>query len=191
MFDSIKSFIKDNIPGVGIMVIALVVGFFAFQLGGCEWGDILTVRTPAEIQLATGAPPKTTLNEAEQYLVAYRSQIKVEYDRDVAMGMLYGRSIAARWEMAGWFQAAANLGITSLESGAWAGVPAGGAAFGLLTFLGGLIMKGPGTNRAQQKSFNKGQQTAIDMMRAVNPNLVVPDVLPAPTSSPEPEPVAS
>ncbi len=174
MIDRIKSFAKKNLAGMGMLVAVIVVGGILLSLQGCDPGNMFTAKIPNDVQLKVGAPPRATLNECEVFLVTYRDVIKRDYDKHVAMGQLFAASISDGWQMAGFFQAATNIGLNTAATGGFGGVMGGAGLLSLLTFGTGLLFKGPGTNREKNKSFNEGQKKAIDLLRTLNPNLVLP-----------------
>ena len=128
MIDSIKAYVKDNFAGLGMMVLALVLGGAIFSAGGCSWGDIITKPIPAGVRNVVPAPPRATLNEGEIILQSYLEAVQVQHRRSVATGQLLADSLASGWELAGFFNAATNFGITSAE-GALSGLPGGQCRF--------------------------------------------------------------
>ncbi len=186
MIDSLKSFAKQNIAGTFMLLAVFVVAGFLLSMQGCDPGNMFTARIPNDVQLKVGAPPRATLNECEVFLTTYRDAIKRDYDKHVAMGQLFAASISDGWELAGFFQAATNLGIKTLATGGFGGLPAGALGLSALAGLAGLLMKGPGTSKEKQKSFNKGQQQALALLKAINPSMVVPPEMTPPTGDNQP-----
>lgn len=182
MLDGLKKFLRQNVAGLSLMVAAVVVFIGMLMAGGCSWGDLLTAQVPNEVRQMVNAPPKATLNEAEVYLGAYRDSIKLEYDKRVAAGQLLADRISRGWEVAGFFTAATNLGFAALQGSSLAGLPGGALGLSLLTGLGGLLMKGPGTGKEKEKSYRKGQDDFAKLFLALNPNAKVPE-LPATPST--------
>ncbi len=176
MIDRIVSFAKKNVGGMGMLLAVFVVAGFLLSMQGCDPGNIFTAKIPNDVQLKVGAPPRATLNECEVFLTAYRDVIKRDYDKYFAMCQLFAASISDGWQMAGFFQAATNIGLNSAATGGFGGVMGGAGLLSLLTFATGLLFKGPGTGKEKRDSFNEGQRKAIDLMRTLNPNMVLPDM---------------
>lgn len=145
MFDSIKSFLKQNRAGTGILAVALAAAIGMFLISGCKVTDWVQVDVPAQVQKATGVAPRVTLTEAPEVMEDY-----------VRYGDRFAVNIDEANERLAWFMSIADIGM---RIGA-AQLPAGGFALAALTGLGGLLLKGPGTAKEKEKSYAKGKTDA-------------------------------
>lgn len=152
---NLKQWFVQNRTGAGILALALALGLGAFMLSGCKATDFISIDVPKQVQDATGSDSRVTLTEAPQIMEDY-----VRYGDRFAVNIDDGN------ERLAWFMSIADIG---LRIGA-AQLPAGGMGLALLTGIGGLFLKGPGTAKEKEKSYAKGkadaEATLIPLLKA-------------------------
>lgn len=149
MFDSIIKGLKQNRVGLSILSFAAAAAIGLALLNGCQFSDLIKVPVPRQVQKALGVPAKVTLTEAPMLLEDYRRY-----------GAQFVANIDKGNEILGYLQSAADIG---LRLGA-ATLPAGGLGLAALTGLGGLFLKGPGTQKGKEKSYEEGRKKAESML---------------------------
>lgn len=124
-------------------IIAFVLTGFIVATGmnGCQVTDFVKVNVPLPVQKATNSPPKVTLTDAPDVLEAY-----------IASGDKFHSNMAKGYEWVGFLSA---LGTTGFEMGKSA-IPGGALGLSLLSLAGGIFIKGPGTAKEKNDSYNKG-----------------------------------
>lgn len=133
---------------------ALALSVTLAACAGFDIGDVVQVRTPAEVQQTTGLPRKQTLNEAESSYEAWVEDVtrqsaqwreSIERGNEVAM-------ILTQISM----RALDEVGPTI------AGLPVLGPALPFLTLLTGLVIRRPGdvsrreAEKEKRSSYNRG-----------------------------------
>lgn len=140
-----KAFLKQNRTGLTVLACTFALGFAAFLASGCQMTDFVSVDVPAQVQKATGSAARVTLTEAPVVMADY---------------VMYGDRMAASIDRANvqlaWLASAFDIGVRTGGSM----LPGGGIAAILLTGLGGLLIKGPGTAKEKEKSYAKGKADA-------------------------------
>ena len=137
----ILDFLTKNKIGLSIVGFILAGFIAAAGLNGCKITDFVKVNVPIEVQRATGAPPKITLTDAPDLLK--------DYSRG---GEKFVKEMARAYAWVGFL---ASLSTTSLELGKSA-IPGGAFGLSALSLIAGVFIKGPGTAREKNASFNKG-----------------------------------
>lgn len=145
MLKSILSFMKQQRAGLGVLALTAALCGALFLASGCKVTDFVSVDVPQQVQDATGAPARVTLTDAPMVMedyIRYGDRFQAEIDDG-------NRTL-------GWFMAVGDIG---LRIGA-AQLPVGGLGLSLLTGLGGLLLKGPGTAKEKEKSYKAGKDEA-------------------------------
>jgi hypothetical protein len=145
MFSNIKQWFGQNRTGAGIIALALSLGLGAFMLSGCKMTDLISVDVPQQVQDATGADSRVTLTDAGLVMEDY-----------VRYGERFSIEIDAGNERLAWFMSITDIGLRIGASQ----LPAGGLGLMLLSGVGGLFLKGPGTAREKEASYAKGKKDA-------------------------------
>jgi len=134
-------FLKANKTGVSILGVVLA-GFIGMAgINGCILTDYVKVSVPISVQNATNSPPKVSLTDAPEIMAAY-----------IRGGNKFKENIARGYE---WLGMLASLGTTGIEVGK-SMIPGGAIGLSLLTLAGGIFIKGPGTAKEKNASYNKG-----------------------------------
>ena len=141
----IWNWIKGNKAGLSLVAIAAAVLIGLTACAGWQLSDFVSVKVPVEVQKATGAPAKTSLTDAPKWMKRY-----------VEAGDEFNLNIDAGNTNLGWLSAGLDIGV---RYGA-ANIPFGGAAIATLFGVGGLLTKGPGTQKEKEKSYAKGKTDA-------------------------------
>ena len=149
MFTNLKSWFAQNRFGAGVLALTAALAIGSFMLAGCTVTDWVSIKVPQQVRDATGAPATVTLTEAPQILEDYKRY----GDRFVA-------NIDAGNERLGWFVAVTDIGMRV----GMAQLPLGGLGMMALTGIGGLFLKGPGTAREKEASYNKGKDEAEKLL---------------------------
>lgn len=145
MFDSIRAWLKQNKNGASLVGGAAAVAITCAIAGGCALSDWVRVDVPRQVQMATGAPDEVSLTDAPEVMEDY-----------VRYGERFASEIDDANATLGWLLSAADIGLRV----GGASLPGGGLAVLALTGLGGLLLKGPGTAKEKEASFNKGRKEA-------------------------------
>lgn len=150
------------------LVIAAAVFVIFAAISGCEWGDMVRVDTPKNVQESRALPAKMPVNDAVY-----------EYEDWLAATERDGRRWQAEIESAS--QIVAFLNTFSLRAigelgPAVAGVPVLSALVPALVGLGGLLVRRPGdvsaTDAKRQsdqnwdEAFQAGKQAVMDGIRS-------------------------
>ena len=137
----IFDWLLKNKVGMGLLAL-VVVGFAVIGgINGCKATDFVKVNAPLEVQKATGCAPKVTLTEAPRVMAAY-----------VAAGDEFSENIATGHQ---WLGFITSLGSAGIEFGK-ANIPGGAMGLSLLSLAAGVFIKGPGTAKEKNASYNKG-----------------------------------
>ena len=136
-------FLKANKTGVSILGVVLTGFIVMAGMNGCQLTDMVKVSVPLEVQKATNSPSKVTLTDAPGVMKAY-----------VAGGEKFKKNIARGYK---WLGFLSSLGTTGIEMGKSV-IPGGAIGLSLLTLAGGIFIKGPGTAKEKNASYNKGMQ---------------------------------
>jgi len=145
---SIIDFVTKNKIGMGIVAIVAAGFIIMAGLNGCEMTDFVKVKVPLQVQKATNSPPKVTLTEAPGIMAAY-----------IRGGEKFKDNIARGYEWLGFLAAATSTGIELGKSS----IPGGAIGLSLLTLAGGIFIKGPGTAKEKNASYNKGLAKGQEM----------------------------
>jgi len=137
----ITDWLKQNKIGASILTGTAVIALIIAGMNGCQITDYVKVNVPIAVQKATNSPSKVTMTDAPGVLEAYYKS-----------GDIFATNIDRGWEWVGFF---ASMGTTAMEMGKSA-IPGGALGLGLLTFASGLMIKGPGTAKGKEASYNKG-----------------------------------
>lgn len=137
----IFDWLTRNKAGVSILAIAAAAALGIAVVSGCTASDFVKVKVPTEVQKATNTPAKVSLTEAPEVLEDY-----------VRGGERFKDNIERGYEILGFLTSLTDVGI---EFGKGA-IPGGALGLSLLTGLGGLFLKGPGTAKEKRDSYNKG-----------------------------------
>lgn len=128
---------------------------------GLDFGDIVKVKTPNEIQQTRGLPRATTLNEAEAEYQAW-------FDDVQRTGAQWKASIERGGEIRGLL---GQLTLSALDEvgPTLAGVPVAGPALPALTGLVGLFIGAGRLRKEKEASFNKGLEKGSAIGVATGP----------------------
>jgi len=138
----IFDWLLKNKAGMGIVAGVVACFILAAGINGClRLSDLVRVRVPAEVQRATNSPPKITLTEAEGVMENY-----------IRAGEQFKDNISQSYE---WLGFLTSLSSTGIELGK-AAIPGGAVGLSLLSLAGGIFIKGPGTAKEKNASYNKG-----------------------------------
>jgi hypothetical protein len=154
--------ISNNKAGLSVLAITVALAAGMFVLSGCSLTDFVPVEVPREVQKATGTGSKVTLTEAGPVLDEY-----------VKAGEQFAGNIDEAWERFGYFKGLIETGVTVGS----AYIPGGAGILAVLSGVGGLLMKGPGTAKAEQKSYNKGMEVGENRAKALIDSLKAAGVL--------------
>lgn len=145
----IKRWVLANKVGVSILAGVAALFIVLAGLNGCVITDLVKVKVPRYIQKAMDVPPKVTLTDAPELLRAYKNA-GTKFQDNIVNGME-------------WLGFLASLTTTSLEFGKHV-IPGGAIGLSLLSLAAGIVIKGPGTAREKNKSYNKGLETGRRMI---------------------------
>lgn len=134
-------FLKANKTGVSILGVVLAGFIVMAGMNGCQLTDLVSVKVPRAVQNATNSPPKITLTEAPEVMQAY-----------IREGERFKENIAQGYKWLGFLASLSNTGIEMGKSM----IPGGAIGLSLLTLAGGIFIKGPGTAKEKNDSYNKG-----------------------------------
>lgn len=148
----IKNWLANNKVGVSIVAAVLACFIVLSSMNGCEMTDLVKVNVPRQVQKATNSPPKVTLTEAPGIMDSY-----------IRAGEKFKDNISHGYEWLGFLSA---LGSTGIELGKSA-IPGGAIGLSLLSLAGGIFIKGPGTAKEKNKSYNAGLAKGQEMISAV------------------------
>lgn len=140
MLSRLNEWCKNN--GSGVTIVA--AGLFLVVMVGCGGFNLdrwVTVPVPTELQRALILPARIPLADANRAFQSY---------------MLAGKQFAKDIQGANEFLGAVE-GLFSLAFAAGSSAVPGVGGL-MLTFLGGLMIKGPGTGKEKEKSYKKGRQ---------------------------------
>lgn len=141
---SLEFFTKNKI-GLSILGFILAGFIAAAGLNGCKITDFVKVRVPVEIQRVLNVPPKIILTDAPDLLKQYALEFKrggEKFVKEIARGYA-------------WVGVLAALSTTTLELGK-STIPGGAIGLSALSLIAGIFIKGPGTAKEKNASFNKG-----------------------------------
>ena len=152
---------------VGLSIVVLVTtGFITMaSINGCTLTDYVKVNVPMSVQKATNSPPKISLTDAPEVMAVY-----------IRGGEKFKENISRGYE---WLGVLASLGTTGIEIGK-SMIPGGAIGLSLLSLMGGIFIKGPGTAKEKNKSYNKGMKEGQRLA-----NLVLVAVGQAPVQPPK------
>lgn len=148
----IKNWLANNKAGVSILAGVAAIFILLASMNGCEVTDVIKVNVPPAVQKATNSPPKVTLTDAPEIMETY-----------VRGGQKFRDNIARGYEWLGFLSALSSTGIEFGKSA----IPGGAIGLSLLTLVGGIMIKGPGTAKEKNKSYNKGMQDGKNIINAV------------------------
>lgn len=143
-----------------IVLISLAIG----GMSGCQWGDIIEVNTPSDVQGAHNLPPKMTVNEA-----------KHEYQQAVRDLDEWKRKIEQGSEVVGTLDQA-TMGFLDGVGPELMGLPVLGPLAPVLAAAGGLLIRRPGDksqaelSKEKEDSYNAGQKAAQEAIKALSSN---------------------
>ena len=137
----ILNLLTTNKTGLSILGFVVAGFILAAGLNGCKITDLVKVQVPIEVQRAINAPPKVTLTNAPDLLIDYARG-----------GEKFVKEIARGYAWVGFLAAAST---TSIELGKSV-VPGGAIGLSALSLIAGVFIKGPGTAREKNKSYNGG-----------------------------------
>lgn len=134
---------------------AVLVAVVLSACASLDYGDLIRVRVPNEIQQQTGLPSTTTLNEAEAEYQAWFEDVqrnganwKNDIERASELRAVFGQL---------------TLGALNEVGPQVAGIPVLGAAAPSLLMLATYWLGVAGKSREKEKSYNKGQETGAKM----------------------------
>lgn len=132
---------------IGLSIVGFILAGFiaAAGLNGCKITDFVKVRVPVEVQRVTGSPSKVILTDAPDLLKEYAREFK-------RGGEKFVKEIARGYAWVGFISA---ISTTSLELGK-STIPGGAVGLSALSLIAGIFIKGPGTAKEKNASFNKG-----------------------------------
>jgi hypothetical protein len=145
MFASITGWLKTQRVGLGILVVTAAALIGASMLAGCDMTKMIRVDVPREVQKALDLPHSISLHDSQLALEDY-----------VRGGERFSQNIDEGNVRLGWLMSTADLGLRV----GMAQLPAGGILVTLLGTLGGIFIKGPGTAKEKEASYNKGRADA-------------------------------
>lgn len=152
----ILDLLTKNKVGLSIMAIVAASFIVAAGLNGCTLTDYVKVSVPMSVQKATNSPPKISLTDAPEVMAAY-----------IRGGDKFKENISHGYE---WLGMLASFGTTGIEVGK-SMIPGGAIGLSLLSLAGGIFIKGPGTAKEKNDSYNKGlkegQRIANEILAAV------------------------
>lgn len=156
---------RKNILGSSLWLVAAGLAVAMLHMQGCQLTDLVPVDVPEEVQRATGAEESVSLTEAPM--------VAEDYAR---AGAEFGVNIDEAYERFGFVRGLIETGV-ELGSEYF---PGGGVLLSALFGFGGLLMKGPGTSKEKEESFNagleRGQANAERAIRvAREAGLIPPD----------------
>lgn len=142
--------IRSN--NVGVLLLAVAALFATLSINGCELADIVKVQVPLELQKGLGMPSKVTLSDSDRYFQSW-----------AAAGERYAKNIEGGWQVVGAIQGLYDTGILAAQQA----FPGAQLAFPLLTLVAGIFIKGPGTSKEKQKSYNKGLEVGRNLAAGI------------------------
>lgn len=146
MFERIDLWLRSNGSGVALTVAGLFL-VVAIGCGGLRLERWITADVPIEIQKSFGVPSRVPLMDSKRIFSAW-----------MQAGEQFAENIEYGYEFLGTIEGLFSLAFAAGSSA----IPGmGGLA---LTFMGGLLIKGPGTGREKNKSYNKGREQAESVL---------------------------
>lgn len=150
------------------IVLALVASLAVASLGGCDFGDLIRVKTPRNIQATETLPPTLTLNEARE---EYENWVNATRNDS----MRWRTSIERGDEISDLFAQIVLQGLNDVGP-ELAGVPVLGPALPLLTGIAGaFFVRRPGDKKAKDadtekdaawdEAFAAGKAAALEAFR--------------------------
>lgn len=159
----ILDLLTKNKVGISILGIVAALAIFMAGMNGCQITDLVSVKVPLQVQKATNSPPTITLTEAPGVMKDY-----------IRGGEKFKDNISRGYKWLGFLSA---LSTTGIEMGKSA-IPGGAIGLSLLTLAGGIFIKGPGTAKEKNKSYNaglaEGQRIVNDAMAILKPTVGPP-----------------
>jgi len=146
MFERLNLWLRSNGNGVALTVAGLFL-VVAIGCGGLRLERWITADVPLEIQKAFAVPSRVPLMDSKRIFSAW-----------MKAGEQFAENIEYGYEFLGTIEGLFTLAFVAGGSA----IPGfGGLA---LTFMGGLLIKGPGTGREKNKSYNKGREEAESVL---------------------------
>jgi hypothetical protein len=147
---------KTRITVLAVALVALSLSLAA--CAGFDLGDVVRVQTPNAIQVQTGLPSSTTLNEAEAEYQAWFADVK-------RSGSQWKTNIERGNEIRGLLN---QVTLSALDDvgPTLAGIPVLGPALPAVTGLLGLFLGTGKLRKEKEASFNKG----MEQMNRVKPS---------------------
>lgn len=142
-----------NTKTVGLVVAALALCGALAACAGFNLGDLIKVKTPADIQKTEGTPATLTLNEAE-------TEYKLWVEKTKAVGVEWKGRISSANEVRSMLGQLTMTGLDSVGP-TLGGIPVLGPVLPALTAAAGLFVGRSGLRKEKEASFNKGHETGV------------------------------
>lgn len=146
MMERLNEWLKSNGSGVALIAAGVIL-MTAIGCGGLQLDRWITVDVPHEIQRGLGVPGRVPLRDSDRLFKAWMNAGE-QYAENIADSQIFLGQVEGLFSLA---FAAGGSAIPGL----------GGLA---MTFLGGLMIKGPGTGKEKNKSYNKGRAEAESIL---------------------------
>lgn len=146
VLERLNDWLKINGSGVALIAAGLVL-VTAVGCGGLQFDKWITADVPLEIQKGIGVPSRVPLRDSTRVFKAWMNAgeqfAKNIEDSQQFLGVVEGM-----------FSLALQAGGTAIPG--WGGMAA--------MFFGGLMLKGPGSGKEKNKSYNKGRTDAESLL---------------------------
>lgn len=154
--------ISDNKIGILFFALAGAALVIILLASGCTPETSVKVDVPVRIAESVGAPPVVTLAEAPYIFEEWAGQVKLD-------GRQFSENIEQGKRVASFIRSLVTLGFEAAQA-PLAGIPGGGIALSVLTALGGLFIRKPGTQGEIDNAYDLGRNEALATLRdAVKP----------------------
>ena len=146
---------------VGFTLLGLAAAGFILVSCTANWqaSDWIKVKAPVEVQNATGVGPVVSLTDAPDVLERY-----------IHAGTKFSENIDGGYRWLGFLTSLGNVAIEHSGSA----IPGGAIGLALVTGLGGLFLKGPGTGKEKNDSYNAGLEQGKRLALAVAAGINLP-----------------
>lgn len=144
------------------IVVLIGISTALMACAGMDFGDLVQVETPVEIQRDKGYPKRMSLNQSKELFTA-------DHEDFVRNFNTWRGSIESGDQLVGMLNQMSLQGLNELGPQV-AGVPVLGPAFPFITGLAGFALQRVRTESEKRKSYNKGLQVGAETARGNGTN---------------------
>ena len=142
-----------------LFAIALAASVAVAALSGCDFGDVIRVKTPRHVQQTAGLPETMSLNESE-------AEFRLWFDDTQRVGAEWKASIERSNQIKNLLDQI-SLNVLNEYGPVIAGVPVLGPSLPLITGLAGVLFPRPGEKKRVQAAIAEAEKQAEENVRAV------------------------